>query len=161
MMRKMVIDAIRTDPAWNGGEYRAPPLQGLRAALDVLFALSSSPLTLQGLAPTRDAADDFFEQWMNKRLRSTDANDYLYAFEASRDYDPQPALEKIEAQIVAINFADDLINPPELGILEREIKRVKRGRAVLVPISKETRGHGTHSLPAVWKEYLAELLSAH
>jgi homoserine O-acetyltransferase len=95
---------------------------------------------------------------MARRFSSTDANDFLYAFEASRDYDPSPGLEKIEAALTAVNSADDEVNPPELGILEREIKRVKRGKAVLLPIGTQTRGHGTHTNAAAWKEHLAELL---
>ncbi|MGH9938561.1 MAG: alpha/beta fold hydrolase, partial [Blastocatellia bacterium] len=92
------------------------------------------------------------------QLARADANDMLYAFDASRDYDPAPKLESIKAPLIAINSADDQVNPPELGILEREIKRVKRGRYVLITISDKTRGHGTHSLPELWKQYLAELL---
>jgi homoserine O-acetyltransferase len=95
---------------------------------------------------------------MAKRLAATDANDFLYAFDASRDYDPSPDLGKVEAAVTAINSADDEVNPPELGILEREIKRVKRGKAVLLPIGPQTRGHGTHTNAAAWKDHLAVLL---
>jgi homoserine O-acetyltransferase/O-succinyltransferase len=99
-----------------------------------------------------------FDNLVRNQLSRTDANDMLYAFDASRDYDPAPDLEKIKASLLAINSADDQVNPPELGIVEKEIKRVKRGRFVLIPISDKTRGHGTHSLPELWKQYLAELL---
>ncbi len=160
VMRKMVIDAIRTDPAWRGGEYKKPPRRGLRAALDALLVMGSAPLVLQGRAPTRDAADAFYEAWMKKRLTETDANDFVYAFEASSDYDPRPGLEQIKARVIAVNSADDFINPPELGILEREVARVPHGKAVVLPISEATRGHGTHTLPALWKQYLLELLSS-
>ena len=158
MMRRMVIDSIRGDPAWNGGEYSAQPLQGLRAAMNVFFFMVSAPMVQQAQAPTRDEADKLYEEWMKKRLAGADANDVLYAFEASRDYDPSPALEKIEAALTAVNSADDQINPPELGILEREIKRVRRGKAIVLPIGRQTRGHGTHTNAAAWKDHLAELL---
>ena len=158
MVRKLAMDSIRSDPAWNGGEYASPPLAGLRGALEVLFFMGSAALPLQAQLPTRDAADKFAEEWMAKRLTATDANDFLYAFDASRDYDPSPDLGKVEAAITAINSADDEVNPPELGILEREIKRVKRGKAVLLPIGPQTRGHGTHTNAAAWKDHLAVLL---
>jgi len=158
VMRKMILDGIRADPAWNGGEYAAQPKQGLRTAIDVLLLMTSAPLPWQSQAPSRDAADKFYEEALQKRLAQMDANDMLYAFDASREYDPSPRLEAIEAPLVAVNSADDVINPPELGILEREIQRVRRGKAVVLPISPQTRGHGTHSLPAVWKQHLADLL---
>jgi homoserine O-acetyltransferase len=120
--------------------------------------MTSSPLQWQAQAPTREAADRLFDEMMQRQLARLDANDMLYAFDASRDYDPAPSLEEIEAPLVAINSADDQVNPPELGILEREIKRVKRGQYVAIPISEKTRGHGTHSLPVLWKEHLARLL---
>ncbi len=159
MLRRMAVEAIRKDPAWNGGDYTAQPLEGLRGAMEVLFFMTSAPLVLQQSARTRDDADRLADEWMQKRLSGADANDVLYAFEASRDYDPSAALEKIEAAVTAVNSADDEVNPPELGILEREIRRVKRGKAVLLPIGPQTRGHGTHTNAAAWKEQLAELLS--
>jgi len=158
VMRKMILDGIRKDPAWKGGDYEAQPREGLLAAMDVILLMTSAPLPWQAQAPTRDAADKFYEETLQKRLAAADANDVLYAFDASRDYDPRPKLVAIEAPLVAVNSADDLINPPELGILEREIQRVRRGKAVILPITPETRGHGTHSLPAVWKQHLADLL---
>jgi homoserine O-acetyltransferase/O-succinyltransferase len=157
-LRKLAADAIRQDPAWNGGEYRQPPLAGLRGALEVLFFMGSAAAQLQSQAGSRDAADRFAEEWMAKRLATTDATDFLYAFEASRDYDPSAGLEKIEAAVTAINSADDEVNPPELGILEREIRRVRRGKAVVLPIGPQTRGHGTHTNAPAWKDHLAELL---
>ena len=120
--------------------------------------MSSSPLQWHKQAPTRDAADRFFDDQVRRQLSRTDANDMLYAFDASRDCDPAPNLETIKAPLVAINSADDQVNPPELAILEREMKRVKRGRYVLIPISDKTRGHGMHSLPELWKDHLAGLL---
>jgi homoserine O-acetyltransferase len=158
MMRRMMMDALRNDPAWNGGEYSSEPQQGLTAALNVLLLMGSSPLQWQKQAPTREVADNFYQERMKAQLARTDANDMLYQFDSSREYNPAPKLENIQAPLIAINSADDLINPPELGIMEREIKRVKRGRYVLLPISDETRGHGTHSLPAIWQQYLRELL---
>ena len=104
------------------------------------------------------AADRALEKELAQRAKTHDANDVLYAVEASRDYDPGPGLERITAPLLAINFADDLINPPELGILEREIQRVHHGRAIVVPASERTVGHGTHTLAAVWKAYLIEML---
>jgi homoserine O-acetyltransferase len=157
MTRRMVIDSIRNDPEWNNGEYKSQP-RGLRTAIYTLLFMTSSPLQWQKQAPTRDAADRFFDDMVSRQLARTDANDMLYAFDASRDYDPAPNLESIKAPLLAINSADDQVNPPELGILEREIKRVKRGQFVLIPISDKTRGHGTHSVPEIWKEHLARLL---
>ena len=159
MMRKMILDSIRTDPEWNDGGYKSQP-RGLRAALDVLLIMVSSPLQMQKVAPTQAEADKFLDDWLKTRLATSDANDLFYQVDASRNYDPSPALEKIRARVLFINSADDLINPPELGIAEREIKRVKDARFVLLPITDQTRGHGTHSLPAVWKQYLAELLDS-
>jgi homoserine O-acetyltransferase len=159
MARKMILDSIRTDPEWNSGAYKTQP-HGLRAALYILLILGSSPLQMQKNFSTRDAADKFLDDWLNTRLATSDANDMLYQFDASRNYDPSGALDRIRAPVMAVNSADDLINPPELGIAEREIKKVKSGRFVLLPITDQTRGHGTHSLPAIWKEYLAELLES-
>ncbi|HKC62562.1 MAG TPA: alpha/beta fold hydrolase [Pyrinomonadaceae bacterium] len=157
MMRRMVIDSIRNDPEWKNGEYKQEP-HGLASAIYTLIFMVSSPLQWQKQAPTREAADKFFDQLVQNYLKQFDANDMLYQFDASRDYNPAPELEKIKAPLTAINSADDQVNPPELGIMDREIKRVRRGRYVLIPISDQTRGHGTHSLPALWKQYLAELL---
>jgi len=158
VVRKLAMDSIRSDPAWNGGEYKSPPLAGLRGALEVLFFMGSAALPLQAQVPTRDAADKLAEEWMAKRLAATDANDFLFAFDASRDYDPSADLERVETALTAINSADDEINPPELRILEREIRRVQRGEAVVLPIGPKTRGHGTHTNAAAWKEHLAGLL---
>jgi homoserine O-acetyltransferase/O-succinyltransferase len=158
MMRRMVTDSIRGDPEWQGGEYKRQP-RGLTSAIYTLIFMVSSPLQWQKQAPTREAADKFFDQLVASYEKQFDANDMLYQFDASRDYDPAPDLEKIRAPLVAVNSADDQVNPPELGIMEREIKRVRRGRYVLIPTSDQTRGHGTHSLPAVWKQHLAALLA--
>jgi len=156
--RKMIMDAIRNDPAWRGGDYTAEPQQGLRTALGLLLIAGSAPLYWQKAYPTRDAADKYLDDYFRERLAGMDANDTLYQVNASRNYDPSPRLESITAPLAHINSADDFINPPELGIAEREIKKVKNGRFVLLPMSDETRGHGTHTRAAVWKPYLAELL---
>ncbi|HLJ95793.1 MAG TPA: alpha/beta fold hydrolase [Gemmataceae bacterium] len=159
MQRRMILDAIRKDPDWHNGEYREQP-RGLATAVEFLILMGSSPLQMQKMAPTRVAADKLLEDQVRTRLKGLDANDLLYQVDASRDYNPAPDLGKIKAPLLAINSADDEINPPELGILEREIQRVPHGRMVLIPISDETRGHGTHTYAEIWKAHLAELLEA-
>jgi homoserine O-acetyltransferase/O-succinyltransferase len=156
--RRAIIDSIRKDPEWRDGEYTAQPA-GLRTAAFMLMFMSSNPVQRQKEMPTREKADAAIDQFLARTLQNMDANNTLYALDASSDYDPGPDLDKIKAPLLAINTADDLINPPELGILEREIIRVKRGKAVVIPLSDRTRGHGTHTMAAVWKDYLAELLS--
>jgi homoserine O-acetyltransferase/O-succinyltransferase len=155
--RKTIIDAVRNDPAWQGGNYTAQP-PSLRTAASLIYFMGSNPILRQEQMPTLSRADEVLDEYNATAMREEDANDVLYQVSASWDYDPNPGLEKIRAPLYAVNSADDLINPPELGILEREIKRVKRGKAVVVPLSKATRGHGTHTIAAVWKQYLAELL---
>jgi homoserine O-acetyltransferase len=155
--RRVVSDAIRNDPAWQGGEYRAQP-PSLRTAAEMLFLMSNNPVERQKEAPTRERADRLLDEYVARTIRAMDANDVLYAIESSSDYDPGPGLGRIKAPLVAINFADDLINPPELGILECEIGRVPSGKAVVIPRGERTRGHGTHTLAAVWKEHLVRLL---
>ena len=157
MLRKMIMDSIKRDPNWNEGEYKGP-IGGMMPAQFSLFIMTSVPLQLYKQFPTREQADREFERRFYEQARNVDANDMLYHYDCSRDYNPAPDLEKIKAPLYAINSADDQVNPPELGILEREIKRVKRGRYILIPASDKTRGHGTHSLPAIWGNYLAELL---
>jgi homoserine O-acetyltransferase len=158
VMRKMIMDSITQDPAWNHGDYTSQPQQGLRGAINLLLMMTSSPLQWHKSGATHDAADKWYEDQMKSRMASTDANDMLYQFNASRDYDPSANLEKITAALLAINSADDVVNPPELGLMEKLMPRVKRGRYVLIPTSDQTRGHGTHSLPAIWGPHLAEFL---
>ncbi len=156
--RKMVIDGITSDPAWMGGDYRTQPQMGLRIASDFLVIAGSAPLYMQKAEPTRDAADAYVKRVIDADMAELDANDMLYAVSASRNYDPSAALEKITVPVMWINSADDFINPPELGVGDRFAPRLKRGRFVLIPISDQTRGHGTHTLAAVWQDHLAELL---
>jgi len=156
--RRTIIDAIRNDPAWNGGEYKPQP-PSLRTAAEMLWFMSSNPVLRQKEAPTLAKTDEVLGKFVDQIVKTDDANDVLYALEASHDYDPGPNLEKIRAPLLAINSADDLINPPELGILEREIKRVPKGRAVIIPLSDKTRGHGSHTVAALWKDELLKLLN--
>ena len=156
--RKMISEAIRTDPEWQGGDYQQPP-RSLRFGIEMLYLMSSNPVIRQKEAPTGEEADRQLAAFVEARLKVTDANDLLYAVEASADYDPGPGLEKITAPLFAVNSADDLINPPELGILEKEIKKVPRGKAVVLPLSDQTVGHGSHTKATLWKTYLKELLA--
>ncbi|HEX6126546.1 MAG TPA: alpha/beta fold hydrolase [Pyrinomonadaceae bacterium] len=159
MWRRMLIDSIKSDPDWQNGEYKSQPVRGLTTAVYLLTIMGSVPLQMQKQAPTKEAADKLFDETIKARLPLYEANDVIYHFDASRDYNPAPKLETIKAHLLAVNSADDQINPPELGIAEREIKRVKNGRFVLLPISDETRGHGSHTIAALWQKYLAELLA--
>jgi homoserine O-acetyltransferase len=155
--RRMIIDSIRSDPAWSGGDYKTQP-PSLRTAAEMLWFMSGNPVLRQKEAPTLAKTDEVLDKFVNDHLKSDDANDVLYALEASRDYDPGTNLEKIRAPLLAINSADDLINPPELGIVEHEIKRVPKARAVVIPLSDKTRGHGSHTIAALWKDQLVKLL---
>lgn len=159
MLRKMGIDAIMTDPEWKSGEYTAQP-RGLVGAIDVLIFMVSSPLQMQKDAPTREKAEAMLDALVQRYKTLLDANDLIYQFDSSRNYNPYPHLGEIKAPLYTVNSADDQVNPPELGILDEAIHRVPHGRYILLPITAETRGHGTHSLPAVWGKYLAELLAA-
>jgi len=155
--RRVVIDAIRHDPEWRGGDYSTQP-PSLRTAAEMLWLMSSNPVLRQKDAPTLAKTDEVLDKFVAEITKADDANDVLYAIEASHDYDPGPTLEKIQAPLLAINSADDLINPPELGILEREIKRVPHGRAIVIPLSDKTRGHGSHTIATLWKSELVALL---
>ena len=158
MIRRMMMDDILDSPDFNGGEYTAQP-HGLRAALGQLYIMSSAPLVQHRQAPTRDKADSVIRAYIDAGMKTTDANDMLYYFAASRNYDPSSHLAQITAPVLAINSADDFVNPPELGIEEKLIAQVKHATFVMVPISDQTRGHGTHSIPAVWDSHLKDFLA--
>jgi len=159
MQRALIVKLIEMDPAWENGEYRKQPKVGLSGAIGQLMFMVSSPLQWQKEAPTREEAEEKLDKLLNRYLSKLDANDMIYAFEASRNYNPAPYLTKIKAPLFAINSADDQVNPPELGLMEKEIKKVKNGKYILLPITNKTMGHGTHSLPAIWWKYLSELLT--
>ncbi len=161
--RKMVMDGIRTDPEWKNGDYTTQPPQGIRIALDFLIIAGSAPIPMQKQFPTRDDADKWLEKYFHDRAPGIDVNDFLYQLNSSRNYDPSANLEKITVPVMWMNSADDFINPPDLGIAEREVKRLKNGQFILIPASEQTHGHGTHTFAAIWKQYMAEILekSAH
>jgi homoserine O-acetyltransferase len=158
MMRYMIIRSIEDDPDWHGGDYTKEPTEGVRSAAELVFVMGSAPLYDQKLAPTRQAAESYIDDYLAKRVPPLDANDTIYQFDASRNYDPSAQLERIKVPVMWINSADDFINPPELGVGEKFGPRLVRGKFVLIPISDATRGHGTHTQAAVWKSYLVELL---
>jgi len=155
----MVMDGIRNDPAWAGGDYKTQPLDGLRNASNILLIAGLAPLIAQQRAPTRDAADALLAKNHAQDFAELDANDLLYQVNASRDYDPSGKLGSITARVMWINSADDFINPPELGIAEKMAPHIKHGKFVLLPISEKTHGHGTHTWAAAWQDYLGELLA--
>ena len=156
--RKLLVDAVTSDPTWKNGNYTEPP-RGMASALGFLLMATSVPLQWQKDFATARQSDKWLADQIAARTKTTDANDMLYYFRASEDYDPSPHLAKITAPLLAINSADDFVNPPELPMMETLIKKVKRGRFILLPITEETRGHGTHSRPAVWGAQLAEFLA--
>jgi homoserine O-acetyltransferase/O-succinyltransferase len=156
--RKLIMDAIRNDPEWKNGDYTAQPEAALKTAAEMFFVAAGSALQMQHNFPTRSATDTAADEFSKHFVTTHDANDLLYAFDASRNYNPAPQLERIAASVMFVNSVDDFINPPELGIAEREIKRIKKGKFVLIPISDQTHGHGTHTWAAVWQQYLKELL---
>jgi homoserine O-acetyltransferase len=160
MWRRMLMDAIVDDPGWRKGEYAVPPILGLRAAVRLQMILASAPIYWQSMAPTREAADAFIDQEIDKRAAALDANDTLYHYDASRDYDPSPHLESIAAPVLAINSADDQVNPPELGLMETLLARVKQARYVLIPASVRTRGHSSHTVAVLWKDEFAAFVGA-
>jgi homoserine O-acetyltransferase/O-succinyltransferase len=155
--RKALVDAIVTDPTWKDGNYTEPP-RGMASAIGFLLMATSVPLQWQKQYPTKEAADRYLASQIASRMKSTDANDTIYHFRASEDYDPSPHLDKITAPLLAINSADDFVNPPELPMMRELIGKVRHGRFILIPISDDTRGHGTHSLPRIWSAELEKLL---
>jgi homoserine O-acetyltransferase len=158
LWRQMVVDAIRNDPEWKGGEYTSEPRMALRAAEHLLILAGSAPLFMQATLATRDSADRWLEARMHRDLATLDANDLLYQVEASRHYDPSGRLATVRAPVTWVNSADDFINPPELGIAERQALEVRNLRFVLIPASATTRGHGSHTWAALWKDDLLDLL---
>ena len=157
--RKTIVDAITHDPDWKDGDYQTEP-PSLRTALAMIWLVGSNPMLRYQEAPTLAKADEVIDAAVARGVKSEDANDLLYALAASRDYDPAPGLAQIEAPLLAVNSADDLVNPPELGILERNIQRVPHGHAIVIPFSERTHGHGSHSYAVLWKQYLEELLKS-
>lgn len=160
MMRYMAIENIKNDQAWQNGEYKTEPTEGLRTANEMLLIMGSAPLVQQKVAPTREAAEKYVDTYLMRADASTDANNMIYYLDASRNYDPSKNLSKITVPVMYINSADDFINPPELGIAERLANQMPRAKFVLLPITDATRGHGTHTQAAIWKDYLVELLQA-
>jgi homoserine O-acetyltransferase/O-succinyltransferase len=157
MLRRLIIDSIRNDPEWMNGNYTKQPRTAQFASVFYGIATNGGNLALYKAAPTREKADQFLDQRLSARF-SADANDVLYQWDSSRDYNPSAGLERIQAVLLAINSADDERNPPELGLLEREIKRVRNGRVLLIPVSDQTAGHGTTAQARFWKKELGELL---
>jgi homoserine O-acetyltransferase len=160
MWRAMIMEAIRHDPQWQGGDYKQPPQGALELAASMMLIAGSGALELQQVAPTGDAADQYLAKYAEHRTTTLDANDLLYALNASRNYDPAPHLGAIQARVLHVNFADDFINPPELAVAERAIKSVKNGRFILVPISPDTHGHVTHTWARFWSKDLGDVLAA-
>ncbi len=157
MLRRLIIDSICKDPGYNNGDFTSQPAAMKMAAVFFGIATNGGTLALQSLAPTREAADKLLDDRLAAPFNA-DANDYLYQWEASRDYNPSPRLERISAALLAINAADDERNPPETGIMECEIKRVKGGKLRIIAARAETRGHGTTGAAKFWKADLDELL---
>lgn len=158
MMRYMAIQDIKLDPAYQGGEYKTEPQDGLRGANEMLLVMGSAPLVAQKAAPTRAKAEEYVDRYLDRTMKSTDANDMIFYLNASRNYNPEAKLGEIKAPVLWINSADDFINPPELGIAEREVKKIAKGKFILLPTSEQTRGHGTHTAAAIWKDTLAEFM---
>jgi homoserine O-acetyltransferase len=160
MMRYMAIEAIKQDSAWMGGDYKTEPVEGLRTANEIIWIMGTAPLQLQKAAPTRAEAEAYIDNALAAAMARTDANDLMYYMNASRNYNPAPKLGTITVPVLWINSADDFINPPELGIAQKMVGTMPRAKFVLIPISDATRGHGTHTAAAVWKDYLAEFMRA-
>jgi homoserine O-acetyltransferase len=159
MWRQMIIDAIEADPAWKGGNYAAEPMQGLRTAESILVIAGGAPLYLQAQYPTREKATAYVRQAVASGIKGLDANDMIYQFDSSRNYNPWPGLEKITAPLTWENSADDFINPRNLPIPEQAVERMKNAQFRLIPESADTHGHGTHTWASFWKADLIELLN--
>ncbi|RAK63585.1 hypothetical protein DJ019_15080 [Phenylobacterium kunshanense] len=158
LWRRMAIDAVTSDPAYKGGEYTDQPVQGLKTAADLLILAGAAPIPMQAQLPTRAAVDEWLARELPRRIAGMDANDFIYQVDSSRTYDPSKDLEKITAPMTWVNSADDFINPPELGLAEAAMRRLRTTRYVLIPATVQSRGHGTHTHAALWKDELADLL---
>src|SRR6202789_1652220 len=154
MWRYMAMQIIRDDPAWKNGDYTTEPVEGLRGANDLILIAGSAPLPMQKHYPTRVLAEGYVDRTLDSLIAHTDANDFLYYVNASRNYNPELKLHTITAPVLWINSADDFINPPELGIAQKLVTSIPHARFILIPASEETHGHGTHTEAAVWKDYL-------
>jgi homoserine O-acetyltransferase len=159
MWRYMAMQIIRDDPAWKNGDYTTEPVEGLRGANDLILIAGSAPLPMQKRYPTRVLAEGYVDRTLNSLMAHTDANDFLYYVNASRNYNPESKLNTITAPVLWINSADDFINPPELGIAQKLVTSIPHARFILIPASEETHGHGTHTEAAVWKDYLVTFLA--
>jgi homoserine O-acetyltransferase len=158
MTRYIAIESIKNDPPWKNGDYTTEPTEGLRGAEAMLLVMGSAPLQMQKNYPTRVQAEKYVDDYMARTLASTDANNLIYYVNASRNYNPEPRLSNITAPVLWINSADDFINPPELGITQRVLPKMPTTKFILIPISDATRGHGTHTQAAIWKDYLIDFL---
>jgi homoserine O-acetyltransferase len=159
MIRTAIIEALRNDPEYRNGDYTGP-LVGMKAAQGFLYMMSSAPLVQHRQAPTRTQADSIIIAYEARGAQTTDPNNMIWYFDASREYDPSKHLDRITAPILHINSADDFVNPPELNNVEPYIRRLQNAKFVLIPTGDQTRGHGTHSAPAVWGSYFREFLSS-
>ena len=157
MMRRMLIDAVRTDPDWNGGNYTAQPRSLRTANAFYGIATNGGTLAYQAMAPTHEAADKLVDSQLAAPF-TADANDFMYQWDASRDYNPAPRLDRIQVPVLAINAADDERNPPETGLVEQELKRLPNARLLLIPASADTRGHGTTGMAKFWNKQVQEFL---
>lgn len=159
MWRKMVVDAIEADPLWEGGNYKTQPVQGLRTANYLSILAGGNPVAMQARFPKRELAERALADSLAQRGDGPDANDIIYQYESSRNYNPYSLLERVTAPVLWINSADDFINPPELGLAQVDVKHMPRARFILIPASSETKGHGTHTWAKFWKDDLAKLLA--
>jgi homoserine O-acetyltransferase len=158
MMRYMAIENIERDPAWKKGEYTTEPIEGLRAADEMILIMGMAPLQMQKNYPAPEAAEKDVDSYLERALKTGDANNMIYYLDASRNYDSSKSLAKITAPMMWINSADDFVNPPELGIAQQQVKEMPHAKFILLPITDATRGHGTHTVASIWKDYLIELL---
>lgn len=159
MWRKLSIDAIKSDPVWNGGNYATPPLSGLRTAATLSMIVGANPLALQQQYPTRDGAEKYTDEAFARTVGRSDANDTIYQLDSSRNYNPWPHLDSIKTPILWINSADDFINPPDYGITEAAVKLLPTATFILIPATAETKGHGTHTWAKFWKADLAAFMA--